>query len=785
MSLTADQLYALLPAVYRTRDQQAGAPLQAFMAVLAEQLALIQDNLQQLYADEFIETCASWVIPYIGDLVGSNGIYEISSASAFGSRAEVANTIGYRRRKGTLLALEQVAMDISGMPACGVEEFKRLITTESMRLVRPYHDTTVDLRHAEQLCRSGTAFDTLNRTIDVRRIAPRNYVPESPDLTPLDIVLHGGGKSNIPDLAMYLWRWQAYRLQNAPGVRIDERRCMCSPLGQNIPLFNTRADRTSFQRLTTRYDVAQPIGRREFARHKERFYSAANSIAFTVDGIAISTTTSIRILLDGVPVDVSQICCQNLSDRGANSLGASSSTNSWGDTPPGKVGIDPELGRVQLGSGIPVPNEIRITYCYGFPAPIGGGPYDRSANLSQLGSLQPSFYAAVDSGADLKAAVATWNTQPAGTTGLIVLENVNALHCDLTGANAILLPATSQLWIAAAQVSSANGNVPIYNSSLAVLHGDIEISGQPIPGENLASPPLPGNCYVNGIWLSGRLKVTGNVAGDAANVFLCDSTVVPGVALHTNGHAKQPGEPSIVVTSAAATVVLQRVIAGPVVSTVGASVRICDSIIDAGSPCAVAYAAADMATPGADLIVEDSTIVGKVHAHTLTLASNTIFYARLKRLDSWPAALWCERRQAGCVRFCSLPAPAITPQTYECLPDTASDAAALLPKFITLEYGRPSYAMLSGDVPVCIMNGADDGSEMGAYHLTQEWQAIRNVQIRLGEYLPFALEAGIFLVPSAAQPVARVAHGYGERSTRPVCDDGEDIQIVGIGVDLL
>lgn len=320
MSLTADQLYALLPAVYRTRDQETGAPLQAFMTVLAEQLLLIEDNLQQLYADEFIETCASWVIPYIGDLVGSNGIYQIDSA-AYGSRAEVANTIGYRRRKGTLLALDQISMDVSGMPARGVEEFKRLITTESMRLVRPLHDTTVDLRHVEQLYRFGTAFDTLNRTIDVRRIAPHNYAPVYPDPTPLDIVLHGGGKSNIPDLAMYLWRWQPYMLQNAPGLRIDARRCMCSPLGQNIPLFNNRADRVSFERLTTRYDVSQPIGRREFAHHKERFYSADDNITFTVDGITLSTRTSIQVLLDGVAVDLSQICCQNLSDRNANSWG--------------------------------------------------------------------------------------------------------------------------------------------------------------------------------------------------------------------------------------------------------------------------------------------------------------------------------------------------------------------------------------------------------------------------------------------------------------------------------
>ncbi len=772
MSLTADQLYALLPAVYRTRDQETGAPLQAFMTVLAEQLLLIEDNLQQLYADEFIETCASWVIPYIGDLVGSNGIYQIDSA-AYGSRAEVANTIGYRRRKGTLLALDQISMDVSGMPARGVEEFKRLITTESMRLVRPLHDTTVDLRHVEQLYRFGTAFDTLNRTIDVRRIAPHNYAPVYPDPTPLDIVLHGGGKSNIPDLAMYLWRWQPYMLQNAPGLRIDARRCMCSPLGQNIPLFNNRADRVSFERLTTRYDVSQPIGRREFAHHKERFYSADDNITFTVDGITLSTRTSIQVLLDGVAVDLSQICCQNLSDRNANS---------WGGTPPFKVGIDPELGRIQLGSGIPVPNEIRISYCYGFPAAIGGGPYDRSANLSQLVSLRPGFFAAVNSDAALAAAVATWNTQPVGTTGLIVIENVNDFNCDLTGANAILLPPTSQLWIVSAQVSSANAGVPIYNSSLAVLRGNIEISGVSLPGENLASPPLPGTCYINGVWLSGQLSVT----GEAANVFLCDSTAVPGIALNPNGQATLPGEPSVIITSPAATVALQRVITGPVVSTLGATVRICNSIVDAGSPCGVAYAAADLESAGADLHIEESTVIGKVHVHTLTLASNTIFYARLTRLDSWPAALWCARRQSGCVRFCWLPTPAITPQTYKCLPDTASDSAALVPQFITLEYGRPSYAMLSGYVPVCIMNGADDGSEMGAYHITQEWQAIRNVQIRLGEYLPFSLEAGIFLVPSATEPVVRaVAYGYGAPNTGPICDDGEGIQMAGIGVGLL
>ena len=136
VSIDAAQLYALLPAVYRTRDQDGGGPLYGLLSVVAAQAAILQNNSDQLYDDEFIETCATWVVPYIGDLVGSDTIYDIAGVGP-GRRAEVANTIGYRRRKGTVLALEQVAMDVSGLPALAVEYFKRVITAESMRHVRP------------------------------------------------------------------------------------------------------------------------------------------------------------------------------------------------------------------------------------------------------------------------------------------------------------------------------------------------------------------------------------------------------------------------------------------------------------------------------------------------------------------------------------------------------------------------------------------------------------------------------------------------------------------------
>ena len=65
MELDAAALYELLPVVYRTRDAEIASlmnlpegPLQALVRVLAGPIEALEDNLDQLYADEFIETCA-------------------------------------------------------------------------------------------------------------------------------------------------------------------------------------------------------------------------------------------------------------------------------------------------------------------------------------------------------------------------------------------------------------------------------------------------------------------------------------------------------------------------------------------------------------------------------------------------------------------------------------------------------------------------------------------------------------------------------------------------------
>src|SRR5512135_383970 len=101
MPFDENTLYSLLPAVYRARDAELGEPLRAVLSVIAEQLAVLEEDLAQLYDDQFIETCAEWVIPYLGDLIGYRALSPVQGITV-PTRAEVANTIGYRKRKGTL-----------------------------------------------------------------------------------------------------------------------------------------------------------------------------------------------------------------------------------------------------------------------------------------------------------------------------------------------------------------------------------------------------------------------------------------------------------------------------------------------------------------------------------------------------------------------------------------------------------------------------------------------------------------------------------------------------------
>ena len=732
MSLDAESLYALLPTVYRTRDDASGGQLKALVAVLAAQLGIVEDNINQLYDDQFIETCAPWAIPYIAELIGYNSIYEIAAA-ATDRRAEVANTVGYRRRKGTLLAAEQLSTDLSGRAAVVVEEFSRLITTESMRHLQPGHDATVDLRDSAALSLLGTAFDGANRTIDVRRIAPRIRAAIDPDSTPLNVALHGGGHSNISGVAVHLWRWRSFSVTSAPAVEVGGGRYRFSPLGSDMPIFSSPPLRTAFTSLTTQADVPLPISRPQLAD----FYGPGASVLLTADGTAI---------------DASQVYGANLADRPGGS---------WCTVASGMIAIDPELGRIQFAGDVPLPQSLQLTYQYGFPAQMGGGPYDRSVSLAQLNPAGGTFFAVVGSAEypTLESAVAGWNELAPGSSGIIVVPGFASLTVDLT-APSVLLPAGSSLAIvAAAPVPSGGPRDVIWDKSLVTITGDVAVTGVAGPPGASGQPAPGGQLLISGVWIAGQLLV----GGAPSVIQVADSTLVPGLGLLPDGDPLSPGDPSIKITALGATLSLNRVISGPVAADPSGTSRICDSIIDATSPFYVAYAGPDLASAGADLHIENSTVIGKVHTRTVTLASNTIFHACLGNSDPWPAAVWAGRQQAGCVRFCVLPFGSITPRRYRCLPPSAAAEPALEPSFVSLRYGQPGYALLGGDAPVAIWTGADNGSQLGAYLQAQETEAVSNVQLRTPEYLPALLESGIFIHPSRPEdvyPNVQTAYGY-------------------------
>ena len=106
------------------------------MAIIAEQVIVLRENMDQFYDDQFIETCANWVIPYIGDVIGFQAIHAVAPNVA-STRAEVGHTISFRRRKGTVVMLEQLARDVTGWGACAVEFFERLGDTQYLNHPRP------------------------------------------------------------------------------------------------------------------------------------------------------------------------------------------------------------------------------------------------------------------------------------------------------------------------------------------------------------------------------------------------------------------------------------------------------------------------------------------------------------------------------------------------------------------------------------------------------------------------------------------------------------------------
>lgn len=375
MSSSAETLYQRLPAVHRERDAEHGYPLKALLAVIAEQVAAMEENLEQLYDDQFIETCAEWVAPYIGDLIGYRTLHGVAPGVA-SPRADVANTIRYRRRKGTASMLEQVARDVTGWPARVVEFFQLLGWTQYMNHRRASAHYAPHLREWQRLQWLDTPFDTIAHTVEVRRIAS------------------GAGRYNIPNIGLFLWRVRAFPLTRSPAVPDPTLGggllLRFNPLGVDMPLFSVPETEDAIEHLAEPGNVPMALHRRWLKANLDKHYGKDLGILLETAGAA-PTDAPEQIRRDDI-----RICdLSDIEDGGGNVIG-------WAHQPPpgsADVAIDPVLGRIALGT-LPA-RPLLVSFHYGFTIAIGGGEYDRAAavkgtpeqKVSGGAALQPALTA--------------------------------------------------------------------------------------------------------------------------------------------------------------------------------------------------------------------------------------------------------------------------------------------------------------------------------------------------------------------------------------------------------
>ncbi|HUO08064.1 MAG TPA: hypothetical protein VM008_07180 [Phycisphaerae bacterium] len=692
MSFDPDTLYKLLPAVHRVQDDNLRGPLRQLIEVIAGQVAVVEESLEQLYDNSFVETAAPWALPYLADLLGIRGLSG-DNARTRAPRSEIGHTIGYRRRKGTVVMLESLARDATGWQCHAVEFFQRLITTQNLNHIRPGNLAIASLRNADLLEFFDTPFESAARTVEVRRIQSLR------------------GKWNIPNVGLFLWRLDAYPLTRSPLVHADafpgRRHFRFHPLGFDIQLFNLPRTEPAFSQLAQAPEVPMPISRRMLKGAPP----SPNALQFSPNPVYYGKEGSLVIEDSNAAPLLNDILVADLSDVTDGAGNPAWAHQNFAATQK-KILLDPVLGRVLFPADLS-PDDTRYgTFHYGFSAPLGGGEYNRSQlrssppPVARVAKNNPQFNSITNGIAAARSA--------GGAVEIAESDRfVEAIPPIDTGGNAIQIRAAEQ------------------RRPTLILTAPLEISGA-----------ADGSFTIDGLLISGaQIHITGNLG----KLTLRHCTIVPSLQVAPNGTLTMGPAPALVVESPTTQIDIDSCIIQSMRVSPDTVVRMKNTIVDASASTSVALAGIDGVSPAASWKMVNCTIRGKVSASILQLASNSIFLADLAPADNpaiWPAPMLVKRRQEGCVRFCWLPRGARVPRRFKCIP--SHHGPDLSPIFTSFQYGDAAYAQLSELCPEEIRRGADDESEMGAFHDLYQPQRLSHLRSRLKEYLRFGLDAGLF-----------------------------------------
>ncbi|PZV11714.1 MAG: hypothetical protein DCF22_13825 [Leptolyngbya sp.] len=732
----ADKLWHLLPAIYRAEDSQIferSGPLREMVNRIGVQAAILRRSTDRLWEDQFIETCDDWVIAYMADLLATN---LVASLDARGQRLDVAKTIYYRRRKGTVAILEEIATDITGWNARVVEFFRRVSRTrhsldpeiglpsetpdpagnrilqQSQGLVGALTKTPIggwaDLRQVYGATKAHSAFDEFFSTADMRRGKAQV------------------GWYNIPRLGVFLWRLLSFpagepidspQTRTAPnrgiGVTpVQYQACpdhyTFDPTGREIPLF-AAAFRPFGDRWSSpaEWQLPTAISKPLLDQELQHLYAVEQGRLIRFNSLGIFDGGGKLIPFEYVLQDASG---NPVLDPDGKPIKVKITADSRGwSSRKDKISflIDPEKGKVIKGDRAPTGvNNLLLTYHYGFSSTIGAGAFDRRI-LRQPNLPTPNPQQAIIGGDNALAtplttlaSIGTLTIQDSLTyTQVSNLDNIQrvTLRAENNTRPLIRLPAPAPT--AAEWVFSGTPGSELILEGLLISGGDLVLAGSfdkvtlrcctLDPGET-ANAPAPSAKAVDGrdlipchLWITGQVRQ----------------------------------------------LTIDRCILGPIRSRgtgAIATLTITDSILQS-------LGTQEVITLNSGMVnLTRCTILGRATVHQLE-ASECILND----------VVTVENYQQGCVRFTAWAKGSTLPRPYESV-ETASKA----PVFTSRRFGQPGYAQLqlgadaaiiAGQAGATIIMGAQDGSEMGAFAREKNPIKERSLRIKYEEYMPLGL----------------------------------------------
>lgn len=768
-------LFERLPEIYRTRDaeQSPGDPLRAYLGAVEDVFGALHEDIGRLYDNLFIDTCDDWVVPYLGDLLGTTHL----KGEPRTLRADVADTIALRRRKGTLGAVERLAADLTGWACRAVELRENLGWTQHLNHQRPdaggrppfggdavtrfrvRRGGTVPVRDPAALALLGTPFDAFAYSADVKPA--------------VDGVRH----VNLPNLGIFLWRLAAHAWPALPplvkgvsdlgappaplarfAVRLD-----LHPLDRPVRLFNV-AGRAASPSMGGTGSLATPLvqpdavpGPMLDARITSDAEDGHPEAYVRIDYFDDTATPPTGLDLAGVGLNL-------FLPQSAQAAFAATAWRFRGDNlcawegglrrplADGEIVIDPDIGRLLIGVGTEAQRDGLVTaegtdfvprlyasFACASPGPVGAHPVARGP-IARSG-VDWREASALPGGTALQAQMAGLDT--AGPPVVIEIRDSLVHPLDIGALAGTAVDGGVSLRLARSlTLRAADGHRPIVRLAqpLGFRPVDAAAATTEAPAVRLEGLHLaPAEDFPAGAALIARAAL--------ARLELIGCTLEPGghtlrdggrapmtQALHlTNGYgfAAPADEAAFVPTP---DIVIQRSVTGALAIDDRYRLDIEDSIVDAGlgvgAPPDGRFAIAAATDPadawGAPLAFRGLTCFGPVRVGQVGGAGG-LFTQRFEVLDN----------QHGCIKWSAFSADADRlPPNHFCL--HASDARLA---FTSERFGDPGYAQLARASDVRIRTRGPGDDEMGAWGFLREAHRWTNLQVRWREFMPVGVRA--------------------------------------------